>query len=87
MKFIFRREECNVANFLLWQTEKGAVVSCREVALSAVFMVAVVAILLLFIDGVGLLPCFILFLFWAALFILYCIRCDLLPVKRPFSGT
>ena len=35
MWFIFRREEKNIDNFLLWQTKTGKVVACQEKWLTA----------------------------------------------------
>lgn len=83
MWFIFRREEKNIDNFLLWQTKTGKVVACQEKWLTA-FQMALffiwVAVPLVINYGYMLIAGMVVLMM---VFIIFNIRCSALPVVRP----
>lgn len=86
MKFIFRREEKNPDNLLLWQTKSGKIVECQEKWLTLLWLVIFLVWLMLPL-GINLGQIFIAgMLLHILVFIIYSTRCGALPVKRPRSG-
>lgn len=83
MRYIFRREEKNPDNFLLWQTKTGKIVECQEKWLTLLWLVIFLVWLILPFEinfGYGYVAGIIALII---VFIVYCARCEALPVERP----
>lgn len=84
MRFIFRREETVLENFLLWQTKSGKLIVMKEVKLTALFLVTLLVWIFATVSighiEIMLWGCLV----WAIPFFGYNFCCNLLPVKRPF---
>jgi len=83
MRFILRREEGNLENFLFWQRKSGELVECREIWISAGLVMALLVWFSLSYFDVENTTLFIYFSIWFTTFSAFELRCKALPAKRP----